>query len=207
MVCFWGSSHTEPQQVGPGCLGEPTFPSTHPRGTSPKTKPWGPAPGLPPKGSWPVHWRIFGVRISMAGAGVTFLEELAYMAETSPELTAFAPWSCESLPRGVGLGRLQLWISGAFAVSFYLCKLCYKHIINMRNIWQLDIIQRDLDHGCIDLYTFVCCYIMELKSPGIKLMPVNLQPGEYLLKPRWPPFQEHEWNFHLPTLCEDYLSC
>ena len=56
--------------------------------------------------------------------------------------------------------------SGVFAVSFYLCKLCYKHIINMRNIWQLDIIQRDLDHGCIeiDLYTFVCCYIMELKS-------------------------------------------
>ena len=129
----------------------------------------------------------------MAGAGVTFLEELAYMAETSPETNSVcAPEVVSRFREEWVLEDSNYEFSGAFAVSFYLCKLCYKHIINMRNIWQLDIIQRDLDHGCIDLYTFVCCYIMELKSPGIKLMPVNLQPGEYLLKPRWPPFQEHE---------------
>ena len=60
----------------------------------------------------------------MAGAGVTFL-----LKNIPLKLTAFAP-------REVVRRFREEWVledsnyefSGAFAVSFYLCKLCYKHI-------------------------------------------------------------------------------
>ena len=131
------------------------------------------------KGSWPAQPRSSGPDFNDGGKG-QFFEELAYLAGNSPETNSFkAPPENESFQEESLVNYTMNF--QVRTVSFYLCKLC-KHIINMRNIWQLDIIQRDLDHGCIktDLYTFVCCYIMELKSlksNWIKLVQVNLQPG------------------------------